>query len=167
MRTPFYLTISSLYFIVKVMEEAEEVKLLSKLTQEQHSTQKQRKGNKDSYTREDDSLRGFGILCQNSIEQCEINGRSSHREPWKKEQRDAEQEGWPVTGLKEVRRGPVNHVFTTVLSAQCREKERVTWGSGGAYWSHGQREKGSYLMCRVRNSKIWAQVVYLWIRKCE
>lgn len=74
------------------MEEAEEVKLLSKLTQEQHSTQKQRKGN-NSYTREDDSLRGFGILCQNSIEQCEINGRSSYREPWKKEQRDAKQEG--------------------------------------------------------------------------
>lgn len=31
------------------MEEAEEVKLLSKLTQEQHSTQKQRKGNKELY----------------------------------------------------------------------------------------------------------------------
>lgn len=58
--------------------KAEEVKLLSKLTQEQHSTQKKKRRKKQSQLyKQDNNLRGFGMLCQNNIGQDKINGRSS------------------------------------------------------------------------------------------
>lgn len=46
-----------------------------------------------AYTREDNNPRGYSTWWQKDIGQDNINGSSSHVEPWKKEQRDIKEEG--------------------------------------------------------------------------